>query len=169
MLCSIEALMKSGRELLLEHLHGLMKSKGWRWPDGEWNVPALHAKAGGSKRWLYRLVRGETDFGIDSYERVLQKGFGMPFATVIAGFRRSDVPRDVEDLYESLRVAIENAKETHTLEALRFALDAVFDKAAAVRALHDKTRIEQARDSPNPSPGRGGGNGQGRAKRNLKT
>jgi transcriptional regulator with XRE-family HTH domain len=131
----------TGRELLVKYLQDLMKAEGWRRPDGEWDIGALHKKVKGSRRWLYRVLRGETNFTIDQYERILQRGFGVPFEFVVIGLKTAaPLPRDVEDLQTALRAAIANAKQTGTIEGLEFALAALFDKAARDKALQEKTR-----------------------------
>ncbi len=145
-----------------------MAAKGWRRPNGDWDISALHKKTGGSRRWLYRLIRGETNFGIDEYERILQKGFGLSFEVIMAGLNTSTIDRDTEDLYTHLKDAISNAEKTGTLEALRFAIYALADKAAADRALQEKVRA-----GPNSRSGEGeertGGVAVGnRAKRKIK-
>lgn len=118
-----------------------MVAKGWRRPDGEWDISALHKKTGGSRRWLYRLVRGETNFGIDEYDRILSKAFdGLPFESILAGLNTSNVPRELQDLYDRLGNAIADTQKTGTLPALRFALHALADKAAMDRALEEKAR-----------------------------
>lgn len=116
-----------------------MSVRGWVRPNGDWDISALHKKAGGSRRWLYRMIRGETNFGIDEYERVL-RGFDLSFQSVMAGVNPSSVPRDVEDLYMKFAAVIENAKQTGTLEAVRFTINALADKTAADRAVQEKMR-----------------------------
>jgi hypothetical protein len=117
--------VKSGRLILVEHLQRLMKAKGWLRPNGRWNITALHEKVKGSRRWLYKVVYGQTDFGIDEYERILQRGFGQSLESLLTGMNLSPVPRDVEELQGDLRDAIRHAKETGTFEAFRYALKRV--------------------------------------------
>lgn len=139
-----------------------MVKNGWRKPDGNWDISALHKKTGGSRRWLYKLIRGETGFGIDDYERILRKGFGLSFEVIMAGRSPSPIPRDVEDLHERLTDAIANSKETNTLEALRYAVYALADKTALDRALQDKTE-NKAHAPPRPSSREGEDATEGRA------
>jgi transcriptional regulator with XRE-family HTH domain len=135
----------SGRQFLIDRLHRLMEAEGMRRPDGEWDIAELHRRVGGSRAWLYPLVRGETDFGIDDYSRIIDKAFGVSVDFALVGLKESRLPRDVDDLRTDLIKAIENAKTTGTFEAFRFGLIALFDKAAKDRAL-----FEKARESPRP-------------------
>jgi hypothetical protein len=133
--------LKKAREILVERLHRLMEAKGWRRPDGEWNIAELHKKTGGSRRWLYRLISGQSNFSIDEYERVLWKGFDLSFETIMASAAgQSSIDRDVEDLFDKLASTVSNAKRTGTLEAVRFGLYAMADKTALDRAMQEKLR-----------------------------
>lgn len=134
--------VKSGRLILVEHLQRLMKAKGWLRPNRELDIAKLHEKVKGSKRRLYRVLRGEVNFSIDYYERILQKGFGQTLDSILTGLQISTVPQDpdIEDLQEQLRDAILNAKQTKTLDGLRHGLRALFETAAADKALQEKAR-----------------------------
>lgn len=127
----------TGRQLLVERLQKLMEAKGWKKPDSRWNIAELHAKVGGSRAWLYKVVDGTGNFSIDEYERILG-AFDVTFEFVVSGMNTSSRSKDAQNLHWKIDTAIENAAQTGSLEAVTFAIAAITDKTIADRKLQDE-------------------------------
>jgi len=127
--------MESARRFLVQQLKDLMKAK-------DWSVLDLHNQTDVSRSWITDLVSGERDFGIDAFEQLLLKGFGKNFDFILSAPELGEIPVEGRDLYRKLQVAIENAIETGTLDAVRYAMTAITNQTIADKVLHDKTRPE---------------------------
>jgi len=86
---------------------------------------------------LYRIEAGKANFSIDVFEKLL-KACGVTLEEFLAGLRTSEIPSDVDDLYQMLDIIV-GGKIPRQIEGIRVNLEAISEKVL---------RLIKARASP---------------------